>query len=443
MMIPKRFIAALSVIVLMAACNKDTPAQPELSVDKTTLQVNTAGETITVFITSNVNWSLTLPDWISADKLTGSNNDSIKLTVQPFVSNEERTAAVKLEAVDNNSVPAVIINVLQKKISYVTEWHKTIANFNAVRLNKMVRTSDGGIVVLAPMENVVTDTYDYYLIKLGANGTEQWRTKLFEADMTAAFDGVVIAGHDGKSFIVKNITNDGKTGWQTSITDISNGQVAKAANEYILAGTGNGNLLVKKVNNEGVVGSSNSYAGFNNFDLLNIALAPDGSIGICGWAAEDFLIAKILPDGTISLQKSLPISQNVGVNAMSRTLEGGFIITGAQNLGSRNYDIWAMKLKADGTKDWERNIGSAQFYESASSLMVVKDGYILGGIISGNTTNLQITRLSADGTSVTNKTIDTPSDYVFEKIDLAGIAGDFVVTALVGSEIRVIKMKEQ
>ena len=70
-----------------------TPPSPTnyLSVSPMSLVFLATGQSLTVAITSNVAWTLTVPAWVSADKLSGTGNDVVTLTAQANTSGSPNT----------------------------------------------------------------------------------------------------------------------------------------------------------------------------------------------------------------------------------------------------------------------------------------------------------------------------------------------------------------
>jgi len=70
-------------------------AAPQLSIDKTTVTVVAAANSITLNITSNTTWAITdVPTWITPSQLTGNGNKSIILTIDQNKLKVERTPAL-------------------------------------------------------------------------------------------------------------------------------------------------------------------------------------------------------------------------------------------------------------------------------------------------------------------------------------------------------------
>jgi hypothetical protein len=103
-----------------------------------------------------------------------------------------------------------------------------------------------------------------------------------------------------------------------------------------------------------------------------------GSIG--GSWLWDVLVLKTDANGDLVWQKSF--GKNDGPDHGSdvlQTSDGGYIVLGdTSSYGQGGYDIWLIKLVADGTEQWNKTIGGPTF-ELPKSFTKTNDGYIIVG----------------------------------------------------------------
>lgn len=79
---------------------------PDMKVAPETIEASPAGESVTVSITANVDWQVSIPEsitWITADVTSGSNDGTVNLTIAPNASLETRSAAVAINGAMNLS----------------------------------------------------------------------------------------------------------------------------------------------------------------------------------------------------------------------------------------------------------------------------------------------------------------------------------------------------
>ncbi len=79
---------------------------PDMKVAPETIDAAPAGESVTVSITANVDWQVSIPEsitWITADVTSGSKDGTVNLTIAPNASLETRSAAVAINGAMNLS----------------------------------------------------------------------------------------------------------------------------------------------------------------------------------------------------------------------------------------------------------------------------------------------------------------------------------------------------
>ena len=77
--------------------------EPALTLDKTSLEAPYAGETFEVTVTSNMPWTVSIPEdatWITVDKAEGEGNGTVKLTVEQNIFLTGRNAVVTFVATE-------------------------------------------------------------------------------------------------------------------------------------------------------------------------------------------------------------------------------------------------------------------------------------------------------------------------------------------------------
>lgn len=91
--------------------SSDTPAQKTLSVNTTSLEFEKDGGSQNITITSNTSWTITYPDWCTLSKTSGSDNETITVTVGKNEKTEKRDGQI---VISGEGVNAATINVSQK-----------------------------------------------------------------------------------------------------------------------------------------------------------------------------------------------------------------------------------------------------------------------------------------------------------------------------------------
>lgn len=198
------WLLALSSLVFYA-CKKNDKLTPVLEINKTSINVKTEGQKDTLTITSNVDWTLTIPadlDWITADKKSGQAGTSQVILVIAANTSSNRSADLVLGSEAAGVVPVKV------KISQSPS-DVSITSFTT-------HAAEGGIITIAGTgfsktlaENQVTINGKV------ATVTEASSTSLKVTMPTAAGDGplkITVVGKSATS--TNNIIYDWK--WQVT-----------------------------------------------------------------------------------------------------------------------------------------------------------------------------------------------------------------------------------
>ncbi|MDQ4139894.1 MAG: hypothetical protein M3142_05165, partial [Bacteroidota bacterium] len=110
------------------------------------------------------------------------------------------------------------------------------------------------------------------------------------------------------------------------------------------------------------------------------------------FTAGDFWIVKLNADGSKAWDKTIGSKNSDYFATLYQTQDGGYILGGTsysdkggdKSEGAKGFDdYWVVKLDAKGAKQWDKTIGSSSF-DYLTSVQQTKDGgYILGGNSSG------------------------------------------------------------
>lgn len=276
-------------------------------------------------------------------------------------------------------------------------WDKTIGGIGYEYQVKVIPTSDGGYMVAgSSSSNASGDksenskgNLDYWLIKINDSGIKQW-------DKTI--------GGNGADFLADvRQTSDGG---------------------YILAGSSQSGLSGDKTK---------------------------------GSLSQDAWIVKLSASGSIEWDNTLGGSDGESVQEIRQTTDGGYIfisdsfsgLGGDKTEPSRgSFDLWVVKLNANGSKAWDRTYGGSDYEMNSSISLTADGGYIIGGMsgsgISGDKTQANfgqpdywILKLSSSGAKEWDRTfggdnsdffkriVQTPSgDYLAAGDSYSGISGN-------------------
>jgi hypothetical protein len=192
----------------------------------------------------------------------------------------------------------------------------------------ILQTSDGGYIVLGDTSSYGQGSADLWLIKLAADGTEQWNKTIGGAtfdepkSFTKAIDGgyVIVGQTDavdsmGDVWVVK--TNEaGELSWQKTF--------------------GNSNLTENGVC---IKTESNGYIILGNFYDAN-------------WTENPWLL-RLDAQGTLTWDQQISVNGTVHGTSITTTTDGGYFITGSL-YDMINYvsDAYLLKLNHQGATQW-------------------------------------------------------------------------------------------
>lgn len=160
------FFMAVAALTL-AACQQKEPVQttPELTVEPTSITAKSAGETVTIQVTSNVEWKATSSaNWFTFEPESGNGNATITVTVSPNEAYKERKDAISI----NCAAKRVTVNITQEaaekpveptetkitEIKSAEDFAKFAANIDQYEPTETVKLA-ADITIEAPVDSLV------------------------------------------------------------------------------------------------------------------------------------------------------------------------------------------------------------------------------------------------------------------------------------------------
>ncbi len=194
-------------------------------------------------------------------------------------------------------------------------------------------------------------------------------------------------------------------------------------NGYILVGTTNsydgdvcgyhglysGDIWVLKLTNNGKIQWQNAYGGTKpdyandiiqtndgGYIIAGRTISDDGDVSLAHLYNYDAWIVKLKNNGTIEWQKTLGGTKAENALSILQTADGGYIFVGSTNSGDGDVsgyhvsatderpDMWLVKLNNAGSIEWQKAMGTDE-YDGGTSIAATNDG---GYIIAGGTKSL-------------------------------------------------------
>ncbi|PSR53955.1 hypothetical protein AHMF7605_10710 [Adhaeribacter arboris] len=353
------------------------------------------------------------------------------------------------------------------------QWDRTLGGNSNDNLSVVQPTSDGGYILGGTSASTSSGdksqaskgNEDYWLVKLKADGTKEW-DKTFGGNNSDRLTGLqqtkdggyILAGNSQSdksgdktevvtgSWIVK-VQVDGSKAWDKTIVGGSVASLRQTRDGGYILGGGYEDYWVVKLSTNGTKAWEKTFGGDDLDILTSVQQTKDGGYilggssrsGISGDKSEknnggaftsDYWMVKLRADGTKDWDKTIGADRNDGLTALQPTSDGGYILGGrssssksgdkSENLiggyDEDGADYWVVKVDARGNKVWDSTIGST-IADILTSLQQTQDGgYILGGYsLSGKGhdktednkggSDYWIVKLKADGSKVWDKTI--------------------------------------
>jgi len=234
-------------------------------------------------------------------------------------------------------------------------WNKLFGGEDYDEANAVVKTETGEFIVAGYTQSYGLGRWgNAYLFMADSDGDSVW-TRNFGWDGIDVFADLIMSS-DGK-FVA------------TGLTDTPN----DFENIYLVKVDTDGNLIWEK-----------NFGGPQKDVALSLTNADDGSLVITGVTKsfsvgdEDLFIFKTTVDGDSLWYKTYGTTGNDGGYGITRTSDGGYIITGRYNWS----DLWLLKVDALGDTIWTKVIGGTNYDEGISVIETEDKGFIISGSTS-------------------------------------------------------------
>ncbi|QRR01392.1 CBM96 family carbohydrate-binding protein [Dyadobacter sandarakinus] len=279
-------------------------------------------------------------------------------------------------------------------------WDKTLGGAENDELSKVITTSDGGMLVGASSESGVSvdksqasrGKFDFWIVKLSSDGTRQW-DKRFGGTENDRLVGVQQTSDGG--YILAG-TSDSEAGGDKSEND--RGAIEQKGDFWVIKISSNGTKLWDKT-----IGST------SNDIMTSMVLAPDNSILLGGYTTgtkgadksearlgrdvdDDIWIVKLSANGTKQWDKTLGTVYIDRLRNVSLTAGGEFLIAGDNAL---------YRFSQNGNQQWEKAVPQNYPGSYLVEAFQTKDGgYILGLRTSEGRLGMHALKLDAGGNIV-------------------------------------------
>jgi len=225
-------------------------------------------------------------------------------------------------------------------------------------------------------------------------------------------------------------------------------------------GAGDSDIWILKLRADGTIQWQRTYGGYDDDAADLIYQASDGGYVVTGYTASygagaiDVWLLKLGADGAVQWQKTYGGRAEDEAVGIQQTLDGGYIVAGeTDSFGAGDWDVWLLKLGADGAVQWQKTYGGPRSETtSADPVQQTADG---GYIVTGRTASfgaggydVWMLKLDENGTVQWQKTYGGPGDDEAHAVRQT-LNGGYVVAGYTASfgagatDIWVIKLDGQ
>lgn len=236
------------------------------------------------------------------------------------------------------------------------EWNKTFKGMQYEAFS-VPQTSDGGYLITT-LSFTLETSFDVWLIKIDANGKEQWR-KLFKGQ-NWDWVGSVQQARDG-GYIFAGFTE---------------------SHEW-----GNRDAWLVKTDPQGNEQWSKRFGGTDTDNAASVQQTEDGGYIFAGATKsfgsgkQDAWLIKTDSNGNQQWMKIFGETGDDGVHSVQRTLDNGYILSGwTDSYGVGSFDAWIIKVDENGNQQWNKTFGGASHDEASLIQQTMDGGYIFTGL---------------------------------------------------------------
>jgi hypothetical protein len=268
-----------------------------------------------------------------------------------------------------------------------TLWTRTYGGEEHDCAYSVQQTSDGGYILAGETSSFGVNVWDVYLIKTDANGDSVW---------ARTYGGVEL--------------DDGYSVQQTS----DGGYIVFG--RTISFGAGENDYYLVKTDADGDTLWTRTYGGTSNEWGHSVQQTTDGgyilagnsmSYGGGGYDARVYVV-KTDANGDTVWTRAYGGTGWEEAYSVQQTTDGGYVVTGyTMSFGAGGYDIWLLKLDANGDTLWTRTYGGENWDCGYSGQQTADGGYIVAGYTESygaGQSDVYVLKTDADGDTLWTRT---------------------------------------
>ncbi len=247
----------------------------------------------------------------------------------------------------------------------------------------MTRTNDGGYIMVGQTSSFGAGGNDIYVVKMDASANIQW-TK------------VIGGGGDDRGFAIIQTTDGGYA-------------IAGDGDSY---GAGIYDMYVIKLDASGNLQWMRTIGGLGNDGAQAIIQTNDGGYAVAGYTdfgtnSKSFYVARLDASGNLSWSRYIEGGEYEWAYSIAQTTDGGFVVGGIKGDGVATFNLYIVKLDANGNFLWGREIGTANDDRLSHVIPTSSGGCIAVGFVqpSAGQYRAYIAHLSSGGNLIWDRTL--------------------------------------
>jgi len=257
-------------------------------------------------------------------------------------------------------------------------WERTWGGGGYEQAFSVTPAGDGGYYVFGETDSYGAGDRDFFLLKITAGGTEDWFQTYGGANREWPYGMLRLSNGDLLLY---------------GFTEVSAGE----RDQYALRVDSGGGTIW-----EYTVGSSGEEF------VIDALETEEGDLALAVVVGEDGKLEKLDANGNLQWEKRYELDGWQFASQVARTGDGGFLLAGFSMDSSQQADIWLAHCASTGELERETSFGNPSFDDYANSLIQLKDGTYLIGIL-GN--GMALKRIDEDGNALWERSLVGQSVY--------------------------------
>ena len=256
------------------------------------------------------------------------------------------------------------------------KWFKTYGGRKYDGANAVALAQNGDIIVAGYTDSFGTGGYNFWVLRLDADGNVKWQ-KTYGGEYSDGANAVVVADNGG--IIVAGYSQSFGAG----------------GGVWVLRLDANGNVKWQK-----------TYGGSDDDEANAVAIDDNGDVVVAGYTRSfgssgyNFWVLRLDANGNVKWQKTYGGRRDDKAYAVALAQNGDVIVVGyTKSFGAGGADAWVLRLDANGNVKWQKTYGGSDWDEAHAVALAPNGDIIVAGYSQsfGAGGGVWVLRLPPDG----------------------------------------------